>query len=91
MTDRFTIRVVVFALAFAVLGGLAALAYLSFTGTMIPDQLDRLVTFLAGALTSVLATTRSTGEDAQPVTVQNQPSDPIPVEETTPAKRGKNK
>lgn len=73
MTDKFTVRVVVLALAIAVLGGLAALAYLSFTGTVIPDQLDRLVTFLAGAMTSVLVRT----SHDEPVSVTGPEGGPV--------------
>lgn len=80
-TDRFNVRVVVVALAIGVLGGLAALSYLAFTGTVIPDQLDRLITFLAGGLTTVLVSTKSgSTEDTQPVTVVNEgPAEAIPM------------
>lgn len=72
-TDRFNVRVVVVALAIGVLGGLAALSYLAFTGTAIPDQLDRLITFLAGGLTTVLVSTKSSpGDETTPVTVVNE-------------------
>lgn len=79
MTDRFTVRVVVCVLGIGVLGGLAALAWLAFTGTPIPDQLDRLITFLAGGLASVLATTRSTSTPEQ-VVVANEAENPVPVD-----------
>lgn len=80
-TDKFNIRVVVVALAVGVLGGLAALSYLAFTSTAIPDQLDRLITFLAGGLTTVLVSTKtSTPEEPTSVQVVNQgPSEALPV------------
>jgi hypothetical protein len=81
LTDRFTVRVVVCVLGIGVLGGLAALAYLAMTQTAIPDQLDRLITFLAGGLASVLATTRSSGEEPQPVQVTNTTTDPVVVDQ----------
>lgn len=85
MTDRFTVRVVVCVLGIGVIGGLAALAFLASTQTPIPDQLDRLITFLAGGLASVLATTRSPAQPGeaippQDVHVANESTDPIPVD-----------
>lgn len=81
MTDRFTVRVVVATLAASVLGGLAAMAYLAMTQTPIPDQLDRLVNFLAGGLAGVLVSTRSTGDPAQPVEIVNNEDQPVPVDQ----------
>lgn len=81
VTDRFTIRTVVVGLVVAVIGGVAAMAYLAFTQTPVPDPFDRLVTFLAGALTSVLVTTSSHGDEAQPVQIVNEPEDAVPTED----------
>ena len=71
--------VVVVTLAVLVVGGAAAIAFLAFTQTPIPDQLDRLVSTALGALGAILATTRG-GTDATPVIVENQPDNPVPVE-----------
>lgn len=87
--DKFNVRVVVVALAIGVLGGLAALSYLAMTQTAIPDQLDRLITFLAGSLATVLVTTRTHNDEPQQVVVNNPPSDPVPVADVPTAKAAK--
>jgi hypothetical protein len=63
MTDKTTIRIVVGALALAVLAGLGIMGALALLDHPIPDQLDRLVTVLSGGLIGVLASTRSTLEE----------------------------
>ena len=73
-SDRFIPRVVVVTLAVGVIVGLGSMAYLAMTQTAIPDQFDRLVTFLAGALAGILATTRGGSEDEPTsVVVENEP------------------
>ena len=89
-SDSFSVKVVVITLAILTLGGAAAISYLSFTGTTIPDQLDRLTAGAVGALVGILASTRT---GTTPVTVENRPGDPVPVEETAdpptrPLRRG---
>ena len=80
MTDKGTIRIVVVALSLAALGGEVALALLVWS--KVPAAELAVVAGLAGqalgALTGMLISTRS---DPQEVTVSNEPSDPIPVEE----------
>lgn len=76
-SDNFSVRVVVCVLGVGVLIGLVAMAYLSFTGTAIPDPLDRLTTLMAGALIGVLAKTSTAAEQVQ---VVNEPDQPVPVE-----------
>lgn len=81
-TDRFTIRTVVVALAAVVVGGVACMGYLSMTQTPIPDQFDRLVTYLAGVLSGVLASTHSKSDEDPPdkVEVVNEPDNAVPVD-----------
>lgn len=85
-SDHFAVRVVVVTIAAGALLGLAAVGYLSTTGTAIPDQLDRLVTLFAGALIGVLARTSSStggeGEAPTAVEVVNDPDAAVPVAET---------
>lgn len=82
MTDRFVVRVVVIALAVSVLAGLFGLMYLAITERAIPDQLDRLITFMAGGLVGLLVrTTSDDGPDGTPVQVMNPPHRPVNVEE----------
>lgn len=75
-SDDFAIKVVVITLAIISVGGFAAISYLSFTGTAVPDQLDRLVAGAIGALVALLAATRTgpvpvegAGPAAEPVVV----------------------
>lgn len=77
-SDHFSVRVVVVALAVSTLGGLGVIAALAVMEQPIPDQLDRLVTLLAGALIGILARTSSSPERVE---VANDPSNPVPVEE----------
>lgn len=67
-TDPFNVRVVVIALAAAVLVGLAFMGFLAVLEKPIPDPFDRLVTFLAGGLTAVLVSTKVGVEQPQEVT-----------------------
>lgn len=76
MTDRFTIRAVVLALAVGVIVGLGLMGWLASTQTPIPDSLDRLVFLLAGGLVGVLASTRSSDEVQQ---VVGPEGGPVPV------------
>lgn len=80
MTDKFNVRVVVVALAVCVILGLSFMGVLAFVEKSIPDQFDRLVTFLAGGLTAVLVSTKS-GDDKQSVVIDQPASDPVPVKE----------
>lgn len=50
--------------------------------TAVPDPLDRLVTFLLGALVGRITSSRSAeaGDAPMPTTVVNQPTDPVPVD-----------
>lgn len=85
MTDRFNVRVVVVALAVCVTTGLAIMGLLSFVEKPIPDQFDRLVTFLAGGLTAVLVSTKGGSEDEATEVVIKQPAnEPVPVKEKKP-------
>lgn len=59
--------IVVVTLAVLVIGGAAAIAFLAFTQTPIPDQLDRLVSTALGALGAILATTRASDDPPTPV------------------------
>lgn len=70
MTDHRIPLIVVVTLSIGVLVGLASMAYMAMTQTAVPDQFDRLVTFLAGGMTGILATTR--GNDPQAVVVENK-------------------
>ena len=79
MTDGRIPLIVVVTLAVVVVLGEAAMAYLAFTGTAIPDQLDRIATLAIGALAAILATTR--GTDPAPVQVMNEPDEPVPVDD----------
>lgn len=78
--DTFATRVVVLALAFVVVGGLASVVFLASTQTPIPDALDRLVFASLGALSALLAKTAvSVTPGPTPVEVTNAPTDPVPV------------
>lgn len=77
-SDNFAVRVVVVTLALGTLGSLASISYLAFTGTAIPDQLDRLAFLIAGAIVGTLARTSS---GAEQVEVVNTPADPVQVEQ----------
>lgn len=79
MSDAFAVRVVTVTLAVVTLGVLAAVAFLSFTQTAIPDPLTRIGDVSLGALVGILAATRTS---AQPVEVVNDPDQPVPVDET---------
>lgn len=79
MTDHRIPFVVVITLSVGVLIGLGSMAFMAMTQTAIPDQFDRLVTFLAGGLAGILATTRG-AEEVQPVQVMNEPADAVPVD-----------
>jgi hypothetical protein len=80
-SDTFAVRVVVVVLGVGVLLGLGTMAILAVMETPIPDQLDRLVTLMGGALIGVLAKTSTTGADdpPQPVQVMNEPDEGVPV------------
>jgi hypothetical protein len=78
VTDSRIPLIVVITLAVGVVAGLGSMAYMAMTQTAIPDQFDRLVTFLAGGLTGILATTR--GGETQAVEVVNESSSPVPTE-----------
>lgn len=80
--DAFAVRVVTVTLAVTTLGVLAAVAFLSFTGTAIPDPLTRIGDVSLGALVGILAATRTGTSD---VTVVNPPESPVQVEEAPPA------
>lgn len=83
MTDKVTIRIVVVALAFGALGGMAAVSLLVWS--KVPAAELAVVSSLAGqalgALTGLLISTRSTSDPPQEVTVTNPPHDPVNVEE----------
>jgi hypothetical protein len=83
VTDRFTVRVVVLALAICVVIGVGGFLYLSSTQTPIPDQFDRLVTFLAGGLVGMLV---RTGTD-EPQPVVGEDGGPVEVAEVPPEAR----
>jgi hypothetical protein len=69
--DRFPVRVVVIALGLVLVGSVAAITFLAFTQTPIPDALTQLS---IGSLTGTTA----------PVVVTNTPSDPVPTSATEP-------
>lgn len=77
ISDRFPVRVVVLALALGFLGSIAAIAYLAFTGTTIPDSLSDLPLWSGGALAGLLAQTGS--RDSSSVTIDQPANDPIPT------------
>lgn len=79
MSDAFAVRVVTVTLAIVTLGVLAAVAFLSFTQTAIPDPLTRIGDVSLGALVGILAATRTSG--AQPVEVVNEADQPVPVDD----------
>lgn len=84
-TDRMTVRTVVFTLAAVVLGGVAAMVFLTATGRLIPDQLDRVVSVSLGAIGGILAKTSSSGDDEpQQVEVVNEPTNAVPVDTAGP-------
>lgn len=64
---------------FAILG-LLGLIVLVYVGKSVPEGLLTLIAGAVGALGSILSSTRPPVEDPQPVTVENLPSDPVPVE-----------
>lgn len=70
------------AIALISVGGIVALAYL---GKTVPDSLTGLAAGSAGALSSMLASTRATqGGGTQDVMVVNKPNDPVPTTEASP-------
>lgn len=75
-SDHFAVRVVVVTLAVATLVGLCLTGYLSATEKAIPDQLDRLITLMAGGLLGILSRTSSGTTDVQ---VVNEPENAVPV------------
>ena len=79
MTDLFPVRVVVVALAIVLVGSVAAVTFLSFTQTQIPDLLGQLAVGSMTATTALLA--KTSGTLAEKVEVVNGPADPVPVEE----------
>lgn len=82
--DTFATRVVVLALAFVVVGGLGAIAFLASTQTPIPDALDRLVFASLGAISALLAKTAlSVTPGPTEVEVTNTESSPVPVTDPT--------
>lgn len=80
-SDNFAVRVVVCTLSVATVVGIGLIGYLATTGTTIPDQLDRLITLMAGGLLGILSRTSS---GTTPVEVQNTAADPVQVEEADP-------
>lgn len=87
MTDRFIVRAVTLTICLNTSLGVALVGYLASTGTVIPDQLDRLTTLFAGALIGFLV---KTGVDrlasdppppSTPVHIVNTPTDPVPTED----------
>lgn len=84
-SDHFAVRVVVCTLAIATVIGICLTGYLATTGTAIPDQLDRLITLMAGGLLGILSRTSSAGgqnEPPQQVQVVNEgPAEAVPVAE----------
>ena len=82
-TDGRIPLIVVATLAIGVRFGVATMGYLAVIERAVPGQFDRLVTFLAGGLAGILATTRG-GDEPQQVTVTNSPQEPVPVEDTAP-------
>lgn len=60
---------------------------LFFREVPVPDPLDRLVTFLLGALVGRLTGSRTAeiGDSPIPTTVQNTSADPVPTSTTGPA------
>jgi hypothetical protein len=75
-SDHFAVRVVTGALAIAALSGIGLMGYMAASEIPIPDQFDRVVTLVVGALIALLSRTSSSsdpqsvvGEDGGPVEV----------------------
>lgn len=79
-SDGFAVKIVVCTLAVIAVGGFASISYLAFTGTAIPDQLDRLIAGAVGALIGILAATRTGTTDVQ--VVNEGPGEAVPVAES---------
>jgi hypothetical protein len=81
-SDGFAIRVVVVTLAVATIFGMGLTGYLAVHDSAIPDQLDRLITLMAGGLLGILSRTSSGATETQPVKVVNKDHERVPVDET---------
>jgi hypothetical protein len=80
--DRFPVRVVVIALGLVLVGSVAAITFLAFTQTPIPDALTQLSIGSLTGTTALLARTQPA--TTTPVVVTNTPSDPVPTSATEP-------
>lgn len=85
-TDRFTVRTVVVTLAVVVAGLAAAEVFMALQHITVPQSVDRVLNLALGALTAMLVKT-STSDDTQAVNVVNEDTDPVPVDNTPPAKK----
>lgn len=90
MTDRRIVLVVVLglaAIAAGVVGGGIVLAYL---GRELPGEIITIGASAAGGLATLLSRTSTEldGPEPQPVTIENLPDDPVPVEQQKPAGKG---
>jgi len=75
--DRFPVRVVVLALGLVLVGSVAAITFLAFTQTPIPDALTQLSIGALTGTTALLARTQPA--TATEVQVMNTPADPVPT------------
>jgi hypothetical protein len=81
MQDRKVVLAIVGTLGAAALVALVGMVLLAWTGKPQPDGLVPIATGALGALAALLASTRTTSEQPQPVQVANEPGDPVPVAE----------
>lgn len=77
-SDKFSVRAVVVVLGAVVLVVVLGEVWLASTGTSIPDSLDRLGFAALGAVGAMLAKTSTGPAD---VVVQNEPGQPVPVDD----------
>lgn len=75
MTDRFTVRTVVVALAAGLIISVVGMLWLASTQTTIPDQVDRLAFLIGGAISGVLA--KTSHDEPVETTVVNSPADAL--------------
>lgn len=82
MTDRFTVRAVVFFLGLITMLGMGALWHLVATTEVRDAALLAILAGPTGTALGALATLLArTGSDTQPVVVENKPSEPVPMED----------
>ena len=90
-TNKIPINIIITTLAFCALICVSSVCFLSYSAIEIPPELNTLTAALVGALTAMLVKTSPTevtkqpnvsNEIPMPVTVENEPKDPVPTIET---------